>query len=72
MTEEKIIIKIDKDGNLKVEVSGILGPACVDEVKKLLEDIAYIQDIIKTDEYYMSPHVVQRSKRKIKLKGEKV
>ena len=62
--EEKIIVVIDKDGNLKAEVKGIPGPSCVDEVSKLLEEIAEIQDMKKTDEYYMEPKVLEKRVQK--------
>lgn len=66
MAEEKITIKIDKNGKIIAHVEGIKGPSCVDEVLKLLEDIAYVQEITKTDEYYATPHVVQKKKVKVR------
>ncbi len=67
--EEKIIVEIDNEGELKVEVKGILGPSCVDEISRLLEEIAEIQDISKTDEYYIESKVLERELQKRKLGG---
>lgn len=62
MTEGKIEVKINEKGEIAVETHGILGPACLDEVNKLLENIAAITSVNKTDEYYMKGNVsIQRS-----------
>ena len=54
-------IKIDKNGELTIKTRGILGPTCVDEVNKLIEDLALVTEYRKTDEYYME---VQRTVKK--------
>ena len=59
MNEEKIVVIIDKDGNIKAEVKGILGNSCEKEVMKLLQDLAEIENINKTDEYFMETEVRQ-------------
>jgi hypothetical protein len=57
MGDEKIIIKVDDKGDLTIETKGIVGPACIKEVKKLLDDSIAIVDSHKTDEYYMEAKV---------------
>lgn len=57
MGEEKIIIKVDEKGDLTIETKGIVGPVCIEEVKKLLDDSIAIVDSHKTDEYYMEGKV---------------
>jgi len=66
LPEEKITVRISNNGKIVVHVTGIKGPSCVDEVLKLLEDIAYVQEIIKTDEYYATPHITQKKKVEVK------
>ncbi len=52
MSEEKISIIINEDGELSIKTRGILGPTCVDEVNRLIEDLVLAIDYKKTDEYY--------------------
>jgi len=70
MDEEKITIKVDKDGNIVADVHGIPGPSCVDALGKILEEIAEIYDMKKTDEYYMEPKVIEKtvSREKIEVR----
>ncbi len=64
-----ITITIDREGNLKARVDGIKGSACVDEIEKLLEEIALIEDMKKTDEYYMESEQKVIYKENVILKG---
>lgn len=52
MKETKIIVTIDKNGQIKSETKGIKGPSCVDELEELFKDIAHFDKVQKTDEYY--------------------
>ena len=70
MTEEKITIKIDENGEMKIKTQGILGPTCVDEVDKLLKDIALTVNYTKTDEYYMKPQRITQTQSEVSLKRE--
>ena len=70
MTEEQIKITIDENGEMKIKTQGILGPTCVDEVNKLLEDIALAVNYTKTDEYYIKPQRVTQTKSEVSLKRE--
>lgn len=51
MKEERITITINEDGSLNVETEGLKGEACLDEVNALLDEVANIKEIKKTDEY---------------------
>lgn len=64
MTEEKITIVIDDQGEMLVKTKRILGPACVEEVEKLLEEMALITEINRTDEYHMRENVSEAVKTK--------
>lgn len=57
MSKEKIIIKIDEKGELVLETKGIKGPTCLDEALKLIEELALVTEVRKTDEYYMGGKV---------------
>lgn len=59
-----ITIAVDKEGNIKAKVEGIKGPGCVDEIEKLLDEVALIEDMKKTEEYFMEPD------RKVLVKGK--
>lgn len=62
MSEEKIILKIDDKGDLTIETKGIVGPACIEEVKKLLSESIAIVDSHKTDEYYMEEKISAKTR----------
>ena len=64
MTEGKITVKVNEKGEMVVETKNIVGPACLDEVSKLLEEIASITDVRKTDEYYMKTDVQVQTQAK--------
>lgn len=51
-----------------VETRGILGPSCLEEVNKLLKEIASVTEVRKTDEYYLKgkAHVQTRAKQEVK------
>lgn len=51
MKEERITITINEDGSLNVKTEGLKGEACLDEVNALLDEMANIKEIKKTDEY---------------------
>jgi len=68
MTEGKIEIKIDEKGEIEAETRGILGPKCLEEVNKLLEDLAAVTSVNKTDEYYMKSEVNTKNNVKQEVK----
>lgn len=53
MGEEIINIDIDENGEIFIETNGIKGPACTEEVEKLLKELAIVTDTNKSDEYFM-------------------
>lgn len=66
MHEEKITIKIDENGELFIETKGILGPSCIDEVKKLLDEDVEITSLNKTDEFYQDQEMSAKTQSKIR------
>lgn len=65
--EEQIVIDFDENGEIIVNTKGIKGKACIDDVKRLLEDIATITHEHKTDEYYMGGHTKRVVENEIKV-----
>jgi hypothetical protein len=52
MSEQRIIVTIDDSGKINAETEGIKGEVCIDELQKLLGEIADLESVSKTDEYY--------------------
>lgn len=52
MEEKKIVIKIDEDGKLNAETFGMYGTECIDEIDKLMKDIALAGMHRKKQEFY--------------------
>lgn len=50
--EVKIIIELTEDGEIIAETKGIKGKACLTELEALMEELAEIESIDKTGEYY--------------------
>ena len=68
MKDEKIKIVIDENGEIFVETDGILGPACVEEITKIMKDAAIAIEANKTDEYHMEQKVKTTQQQKTGLK----
>jgi len=51
------VVKINDQGEIEVETFGIRGPLCVEEINKLIQDIALTVETNKKDEYFMEPEV---------------
>lgn len=68
MTDEKIKVIIDENGEIFVETNGILGPACVDEIAKIMKDVGIAFESNKTDEYHMEQRVSPAQRQKAGLK----
>lgn len=64
MKDEKIKVIIDENGEIFVETDGILGPACVDEIAKIMKDAAIAVEANKTDEYHMGQLVKPAQKQR--------
>lgn len=69
MAEGKITVKINEKGEIMMETRGILGPSCLEEVNKLLEEIASVTEVKKTDEYYMKGKAQVQTSVKQEVKG---
>lgn len=52
MAEKKIVIDIDDNGGISAETFGLVGTECVDELDKLMKDLAMSGTITKKPEFY--------------------
>lgn len=52
MADKKIVIDIDDTGKIKAETFGMNGTECLDELDKLLKDLALQSNTTKKDEYF--------------------
>lgn len=52
MAEKKIVIKVDNMGNIDAETFGMFGTECIDELDKLMKDIALSGTHKKKAEFY--------------------
>jgi hypothetical protein len=68
MAEQRIVITIDDNGKINASTEGIKGEMCIDELQKLLEDIADLQSVTKTDEFYQANELKSNNKIEIKKK----
>ncbi|MCY3412089.1 MAG: DUF2997 domain-containing protein [Candidatus Heimdallarchaeota archaeon] len=51
--DKEIIFEIDtKTGKVKAKTEGYTGSECIDELEDLLEEIAFIEEHNKTDDFY--------------------
>ena len=60
MKEQRINIIINEDGSLDLKTDGIKGEACLSEVEEILDELADIKEVKKTDEYYQKVNVSQK------------
>lgn len=52
MKDKQIIIDIDKEGNIYAETFNIEGIECIDELNKLMKEIAVLSSDEKKPEYF--------------------
>ena len=52
MGEKKIVINIGKDGSMDAETFGMSGTECLDEIDKLMKDLALSGTYQKKKEFY--------------------
>ncbi len=52
MGEKKIVINIGKDGSMDAETFGMSGTECLDEIDKLMKDLALSGTYHKKKEFY--------------------
>lgn len=60
MKEQRITVTINEDGSLDLKTDGIKGEACLSEVEEILDELADIKEVKKTDEYYQKVNVSQK------------
>lgn len=60
MKTKTISIQIHRNGEIKAETFGFSGPSCVDELNRLMKDLAEIELSQKKDEYFDSELVVKK------------
>ena len=61
MQEQRITVTINEDGSLDLKTDGIKGEACLSEVEEILNELADIKEVKKTDEYYQKVNVSQKN-----------
>ena len=61
MKEQRINITINEDGSLDLKTDGIKGESCLSEVEEILNELADIKEVKKTDEYYQKVNVSQKN-----------
>jgi hypothetical protein len=59
MDEQKIVVKIDENGDMNAETFGFDGQACVDELSKLMKNLAVVTAERKKSEYFKSKTIAQ-------------
>ena len=70
MKEQRIVITIDADGKMSAKTYGLKGETCVQELELLLSELAELDDIIHTREYYeKEPVAGQKPSMKQQMKG---
>ncbi len=63
--EEEIIIEIDPEtGKVNIKTEGIKGELCVEEVTKLIDELAMTLEWNYTDEYYQESQARQTTSTK--------
>lgn len=61
MQEQRITVTINEDGSLNVKTDGIKGDACLSEVEEILNELADIKEVKRTDEYYQKVNMSQKN-----------
>lgn len=57
MTEKKIVVEIDADGSVRAETFGMVGGECLDEVQKLMNDLAKDVAVVEKKEDFFKSKV---------------
>lgn len=66
MAEQRIVITIDENGKINASTEGIKGEKCLDELQKLFGEIANIESINKTDEFFQASELKIQNKNQNK------
>jgi len=67
MEDKKIVVNIDSDGNIKAETFGMEGVGCVEELTKLMRDVATNTSSEHKPEFYKNKI---NNDKKIKVKND--
>lgn len=59
---KKIVIDIDADGSVKAETFGMIGAECLDEVQKLMKDLAEDVEIVEKKPDFFKSKIVSTDK----------
>ncbi|MDR1903714.1 MAG: DUF2997 domain-containing protein [Treponema sp.] len=62
MAEQRIVITLDENGKINAATEGIKGEMCLDELQELLGEIAELESISKTDEFYQTNELHAQNK----------
>lgn len=62
MAEQRIVITIDENGKINASTEGLKGEMCLDELQKLLGELADLESISKTDEFYQQNELKGQNK----------
>jgi hypothetical protein len=54
MAEQRIVVTIDENGKINASTEGIKGEMCLAELQSLLGELADLESVTKTDEYYQA------------------
>lgn len=68
MQEQRITINIKDDGALDLKTDGIKGETCLSEIEELLDGLADIKEVKKTDEYFQK---ISPSQKNINIQKNK-
>jgi hypothetical protein len=70
MADEQIKVTIDEEGKMTVKTDGLKGAECLEELDKLLGDIALISGVNFTKEYKEKPRTQRRRTSKKQNVGQ--
>lgn len=58
---EEIKLQVMPNGEIRIEVKGVAGPACLELTQLIEEDLGLVTKRVKTDEYYAAKETVPLS-----------
>lgn len=68
---KEIIFEIEEEtGKIDAKTEGFTGKSCIDELDSLLDEIAMIEEHVKTDDYYKEETIRSNINLKQKLRKE--
>lgn len=65
MAEQRIEVTIDENGKISASTEGFKGEICIEELQKILKDLADWQSVSKTDEFYQTNELKKQTKIEI-------